>query len=68
MYSNSITKMQDPWGRQVFWIGGGDVSWSGENDSDFKAIDDGYVSVTPLHLDLTNYGLLATADQWWRDP
>ncbi|MGH7679452.1 MAG: 5'/3'-nucleotidase SurE, partial [Gemmatimonadaceae bacterium] len=68
VYSNSITKMQDPWGRQVFWIGGGDVSWSGEDDSDFKAIDDGYVSVTPLHLDLTNYGLLATADQWWRDP
>jgi 5'-nucleotidase len=68
VYSNSLQKMQDPWGRQVFWIGGGDINWSGESDSDFQAIEDGYVSVTPLHLDLTNFGLLETADQWWRDP
>src|SRR5687768_3192968 len=68
VYSNSLQKMQDPWGRQVYWIGGGDISWSGEGDSDFKAIEDGYISVTPLHLDLTNYDLLETADQWWRDP
>lgn len=68
VYSNSLQKMQDPWGRQVYWIGGGDINWSGEKDSDFQAIEDGYVSVTPLHLDLTNFGLLETADQWWRDP
>jgi 5'-nucleotidase len=68
VYSNSLQKMLDPWGRQVYWIGGGEISWSGEDDSDFKAIDDGYVSVTPLHLDLTNFDLLETADQWWRDP
>ena len=60
--------MQDPWGRQVYWIGGGEISWSGEADSDFKAIEDGFISVTPLHLDLTNYGILETADVWWRDP
>lgn len=68
VYSNSLQRMQDPWGRQVLWIGGGEMSWSGEDDSDFKAIEDGFVSVTPLHLDLTNYSLLETADKWWRDP
>jgi 5'-nucleotidase len=68
VYSNSLQRMQDPWGRQVLWIGGGEMSWSGDDDSDFKAIEDGYVSVTPLHLDLTNYNLLQTADTWWRDP
>jgi len=67
-YSNSIQKMKDPWGREVMWIGGGEITWSGEDNSDFKAIDDGYVSVTPLHLDLTNFDILRTAEQWWREP
>jgi 5'-nucleotidase len=67
-YSNSIQRMQDPWGRPVYWIGGGDMVWSGDQDSDFKAIEDGYVSVTPLHLDLTHFDILRTAEQWWREP
>jgi 5'-nucleotidase len=67
-YPDSLQKMQDPWGRQVYWIGGGRMVWSGEDDSDFKAIEDGYVSVTPLHLDLTNFDILRTAETWWRDP
>ena len=68
VYSNSLQRMQDPWGRNVLWIGGGEMSWTGDQDSDFKAIEDGFVSVTPLHLDLTNYELLKTADKWWREP
>lgn len=67
-YPNSIQKMQDPWGRQVYWIGGGEMVWKGDDDSDFQAIEDGYVSVTPLHLDLTNFDILRTAEKWWRDP
>ncbi len=67
-YSNSIQDMKDPWGRQVYWIGGGEMAWTGEEDSDFKAIEDGYVSVTPLHLDLTNFDILRDAEQWWREP
>ena len=68
VYSNSLQKMQDAWGRQVYWIGGGEMVWSGEGDTDFKAIEDGYVSVTPLHLDLTNYDILGSQEKWWRDP
>ena len=68
VYSNSITPMRDPWGREIFWIGGGHVSWTGEEDSDFRAIEDGFVSVTPLHLDLTHYNVLEGAATWWRDP
>ncbi|HUE74181.1 MAG TPA: 5'/3'-nucleotidase SurE [Pirellulaceae bacterium] len=67
-YSGSIQPMTDPWGRKVFWIGGGEISWSGEQDSDFKAIEEGYISVTPLHLDLTNFDILRSADRWWRNP
>ena len=63
-YSDTITKALDPSGREYFWIGGGKVSWSGAADSDFEAIQGGYVSVTPLHLDLTNYRLLEEIRGW----
>lgn len=63
-YSDTITRAHDPSGREYFWIGGGQVSWSGAEDSDFGAIADGYVSVTPLHLDLTNYKLLEEVRGW----
>ena len=40
------------------------ASWRGAEDSDFQAVEDGYVSVTPLHLDLTNYELLEEIRAW----
>ncbi len=63
-YSDAITRANDPSGREYFWIGGGAVSWRGPEDSDFQAVQDGYVSVTPLHLDLTNYKLLEEIRAW----
>ncbi len=67
VYSNSLARMKDPWGREIFWIGGGSATWSGAEDSDFRAVRDGYISVTPLHLDLTNYDLLRETESWWRE-
>ena len=63
-YADSITRANDPSGREYFWIGGGVVHWRGDEDSDFQAVEDGYVSVTPLHLDLTNYKLLEDIRAW----
>ena len=63
-YSESITRAYDPQGKEYFWIGGGVAHWRGPKDSDFQAIEDGYVSVTPLHLDLTNYKLLEEVRSW----
>ena len=63
-YNESLTRALDPSGREYYWIGGGVTSWSGGDDSDFRAVDDGYVSVTPLHLDLTNYRLLEEIRDW----
>ncbi|MBL0889018.1 MAG: 5'/3'-nucleotidase SurE [Gemmatimonadaceae bacterium] len=68
VFSDSIKKMQDPWGRDILWIGGGTVEWSGSDDSDFRAVKDGYISVTPLHLDLTHRDVLNTATDWWQAP
>jgi 5'-nucleotidase len=67
VYSQSVTPLKDPWGRQIYWIGGGDISWTGEPDSDFRAIDEGFVSITPLHLDLTHHTLLQDARTWWKE-
>ena len=63
-FSSSITRMNDPWGREVFWIGGGDVTWTGDHETDHQAVKEGYISVTPLHMDLTNYRLLETVQSW----
>lgn len=68
VYSQSLMKMRDPWNREIFWIGGGSAEWSGREDSDFRAVREGFISITPLHLDLTHYEMLETAQNWWRAP
>ncbi|MDH3456990.1 MAG: 5'/3'-nucleotidase SurE [Gemmatimonadota bacterium] len=64
VYSDSLLRTTDPWGRPGYWIGGGHISWSGSQDSDFQAIEEHFISVTPLHLDLTNYALLEDVRAW----
>jgi 5'-nucleotidase len=44
------------------------AEWTGEADSDFRAIREGFISVTPLHLDLTHFDVLASAADWWQHP
>jgi 5'-nucleotidase len=68
VFSDSLTPMKDPWGREIFWIGGGSVAWSGTDDSDFRAVKDGFISVTPLHLDLTARDRLDDSAVWWQAP
>jgi len=63
-FKESLTRMKDPWGREIFWIGGGTIHWTGGEDSDHFAVAEGYVSITPLHMDLTNYDLLETVRGW----
>jgi 5'-nucleotidase len=63
-FSGSLARMKDPWGREIFWIGGGTITWTGDEDSDHAAVGEGYVSVTPLHMDLTDYSLLEMVRGW----
>lgn len=58
LYDNAIQETFDPWGRRHYWIGGGTPHWSEEPDTDVQTVLIGYVSITPLHLDMTNHWAL----------
>jgi 5'-nucleotidase len=64
VYHDSVTRHLDPRGREYLWIGGGRSEWRGNDDSDFRAVRAGYVSVTPLHLDLTDFSLIEEVKSW----
>jgi len=54
VYHDSLTRSVDPRGRDYLWIGGGHSAWEGREDADFRAVKAGYVSVTPMHFNLTD--------------
>jgi len=59
-YGDAIVEKDDPRGRKYYWIGGTELDFEDQPGTDFTAIRDGLVSVTPLHLDLTNYEAMRT--------
>jgi 5'-nucleotidase len=63
-FENPIVEKVDPHGKRYFWIAGTRVSWSRSKDSDHEAIAEGAVSLTPLHLDSTNYAVLDQLRTW----
>jgi 5'-nucleotidase len=54
-YEELLTNLQDPSGKEISWIGGGRAVWEPDPLSDYAAIADGAVSITPLNQDLTDY-------------
>jgi 5'-nucleotidase len=57
-YHDLIMRTKDPRGRDYFWIGGSDVTYADESDTDFVLNSAGYITVTPLRVDSTDFGLL----------
>jgi 5'-nucleotidase len=55
IYHQMTVERMDPRGKRYYWIGGGEPEWEHEEGTDFDAIDRHMISVTPLHLDLTDY-------------
>jgi 5'-nucleotidase len=54
IYKQSVIEKLDPRGRKYYWIAG-TPQWENASGTDFEAISMGFISVTPLHLDLTYY-------------
>ncbi|HSK31538.1 MAG TPA: 5'/3'-nucleotidase SurE [Candidatus Limnocylindria bacterium] len=57
-YSENIVERIDPRGGKYYWIGGDDLGFADEEGTDCKTVHEGFVSVTPLQVDLTDYKLL----------
>jgi 5'-nucleotidase len=55
IYHQMTVERVDPRGKKYYWIGGGEPDWEREEGTDFDAVDRKMVSVTPLHLDFTDY-------------
>ncbi len=55
IYRDELVKRLDPRGRPYYWIGGQAPTGKHEDGTDFGALQDGFVSLTPLQLDLTDY-------------
>jgi 5'-nucleotidase len=58
-YGDAIVEKLDPRGKKYYWIGGEDLGFIPAEGTDFTAVESGYISITPLHLDLTNYASIA---------
>ncbi|MGB7219601.1 MAG: 5'/3'-nucleotidase SurE [Vicinamibacterales bacterium] len=59
----SVAERHDPKGRSYFWIEEGQDDWEPHDRSDYQAVRDGYVSVTPLHPDLTAHHALRAVEE-----
>lgn len=68
VYSESIVEKVDPRGRTYYWIGGAPPRWEGGEGTDHEAVAAGAISVTPLHVDLTNYTALEGLRAWDLSP
>jgi 5'-nucleotidase len=58
-----VAERIDPRGRAYYWIEEGENHWEPHDRSDYQAVHDGYVSVTPLQADLTAHGALAAIER-----
>ncbi|HEY6873461.1 MAG TPA: 5'/3'-nucleotidase SurE [Geobacteraceae bacterium] len=63
-YDGMIIDKVDPRGRNYYWIGTVDVNFHDIEGTDYHAVSRGHISITPLHLDLTNYQSFATLKRW----
>lgn len=63
-YEDTLVHKVDPRGRDYYWIGGEDAIWRPEEGTDFHAVDQGFVSVTPLHLQLTDDAARTALQEW----
>ncbi len=64
VYRDAVVKKKDPRGKDYYWIGGQPPIWCRGEETDFEAVEDGKISVTPLHLDLTDYRSMDSIRSW----
>jgi 5'-nucleotidase len=63
-WDESFSERRDPFDQPYYWLSGRFVNLDQGDETDLSAIDAGYVSVTPIHYDLTAYEFLKALDDW----
>ncbi len=64
-YKQSVIERKDPRGKKYFWIGGNALGYEDIEGSDINAVESGFVSVSPLSIDLTNTTHLDSMAEWF---
>lgn len=64
VYRDELVKRVDPQGNPYYWIGGEAPTSVPEEGTDVGALNDGFVSITPVQLDMTAYNLMAEISDW----
>lgn len=59
-----VVKSEDPRGRPIYWVGPAGAEQDAGPGTDFHAVREGYVSITPLQVDLTRHSALAEIGEW----
>ncbi|MCU0935593.1 MAG: 5'/3'-nucleotidase SurE [Gammaproteobacteria bacterium] len=62
--SEPVVRDRDPRGREIFWVGPAGPGQDAGPGTDFHAIAEGCVSITPLHVDLTRYAAIQDLSRW----
>jgi len=63
-YTESFQERKDPRGGLYYWYSGSPTNVFSEEDTDVMAIEKGYISITPIHFDLTNYRIINDIKDW----
>ena len=63
-FKDRFEKREDPRGRQYYWMTGEIVNPVNASDLDSSVLEDGYVSITPIHYELTNNNFLKPLNDW----
>ncbi|MEY3090112.1 MAG: 5/3-nucleotidase SurE [Pseudomonadota bacterium] len=66
LYGHHAEVHHNPRGKEYYWIGLPSLGWMETQGhiTDFEAINDGYVSITPIHLDMTSYDDITSLEEW----
>ena len=64
IYRDQLVRREDPRGRPYYWIGGEAPTGIPDEFTDFGDLQDGYVSITPIQLDLTAHEEIKRVNSW----
>lgn len=63
-YIDRVERREDPFGKAYYWVGGKPDGAAGKPGSDIEAVDAGYISVTPIDMDLTYLPMMDSLKSW----